>query len=149
MQRREIFTHTDSDLIEVFEELRRLEPIFHTSELGTKLADFDRRMTPEYWEVGASGHRYSRDFILDHVQAHPPVDAEAAGWKTSDHAVRGLGADTYLFTYTLDQGGRVTRRTTVWRNTAQGWEILYHQGTVYSANEKEALAGSPDGGPKG
>ncbi len=139
------FTHTDSDLTAVLDELLRLEPIFHTAEFGKSLADFDNRMSPDYWEVGASGHRYSHDFILRHLQDNPPVNAAAAGWTTRDHAVRRLASDTYLFTYTLYQGERVTRRATVWRNTERGWRILYHQGTMFFAKDKEALVGSPDG----
>ena len=128
----------------VLEELRTLEPIFHTPDFGATLSEFDRRMAPDYWEVGASGHRYSREFILQHLRQNPPVDAVSAGWKTSDHAVRPLAANTFLFTYTLFQGKRVTRRSTVWRREQTGWVILYHQGTVFSADDEHAIEGSPD-----
>jgi len=38
-------------------------------------------------------------------------------------------ADTYLLTYTLDQGdNRKARRGTIWRGTSAGWQIVYHQG---------------------
>jgi len=36
----------------------------------------------------------------------------------------------YLFTYTLIQGERVTRRSTIWRRNPEGWQILFHQGTA-------------------
>ncbi len=55
--------------------------------------------------------------------------AAAAGWKASGFAVRALGPATYLLTYLLDQAGRRTRRVTIWEKTANGWRILYHQGT--------------------
>ena len=115
---------------EVFEELRRREPIFHTPAFGV---DFEKAMAPDYWEVGASGRRYSREFILRTLAQNPPVDAAAAGWKSEDHSLRRLSPDTYLFTYTLHQGDRVTRRATIWRNVGDGWQILYHQGTIVSA----------------
>lgn len=134
----------DPKLRSVLEELRRLEPIFHTSAFGITLSEFEARMAPDYWEVGASGHRYTREFILNHLEANPPVDAEAAGWKTFEHAVRRLVSDTYLFTYTLHQGQRVTRRSTIWTRGAKDWTIVFHQGTVFSANDNEALTGSPD-----
>jgi len=59
-----VFTHIDSELLRVFEELRRREPIFHTLDFGATQTDFENAMTPEYWEVGTSGRRYSR--------VHPP-----------------------------------------------------------------------------
>jgi hypothetical protein len=33
-------------------------------------------------------------------------------------------------TYTLHQGARITRRSTIWRRTGEGWKIVYHQGTM-------------------
>lgn len=132
-----IFTHTEPDLLPVLEELRRREPIFHTPAFGTTRADFDHRMAPGYWEVGASGRRYSRDFILEWLSQTPPVDAASAGWQCSDHALRRLGPDAYLMTYVLRQGERVTRRATIWQSTAEGWRILYHQGTIVTAEEDD------------
>lgn len=133
------FTEPDAKLISILHELLPLEPIFHTQEFGLTCADFEKRMVPDYWEVGASGRRYSREFILDFLAKNPPVDASSAGWKTSDHALRQLGPDTYLLTYTLLQGERLTRRSTVWQKANESWRILYHQGTVASASEVGSL----------
>lgn len=135
----EVFTHSDSDLSSVLEELRRHEPIFHTPEFGTTLADFEKATAPEYWEVGASGRRYSRQFILRTLQQNPPSNAASVGWQSHDHGLRRLGPDTYLFTYTLRQAERLTRRATIWRTTSEDWRILYHQGTIVSAEEDDAL----------
>jgi hypothetical protein len=45
--------------------------------------------------------------------------------------IAGLGPETYLITYTLLQDKqRLTRRATIWRRTADGWKIVYHQGTI-------------------
>jgi len=132
------FTHTIPDLESVLQELRRREPIFHTPEFGATPADFDKVAAPEYWEVGASGRRYSREFILQTLLRTPPVNAASVGWQSYDHAVRRLGPDTYLFTYTLRQSERLTRRSTIWRKSSEGWRIIYHQGTIVSANEDDA-----------
>jgi hypothetical protein len=120
---------TDPSLLPILEELRALEPIFHTAAFGLTQADRERRTAPGYWEVGASGHRYTRDFILNLDPTHF-VDAETSGWRTSSHAVQRLGPDTWLFTYTLKQEARLTRRATIWQSTPSGWQILYHQGTL-------------------
>jgi hypothetical protein len=134
-----IFTCTDPNLVPVLEELKRREPIFHTPEFGTSRADFEKATAPEYWETGASGRRYSREFILNDLEKHPPVDAASVGWQSHDHAVRQLGSDTYLITYTLRQLERITRRATIWQKTNEGWRILYHQGTIVSAEEDDHI----------
>jgi hypothetical protein len=133
-----IFTCTDPALLPVLEELRSREPIFHTAKFGSSRAEFEKATAPDYWEASASGRRYSRDFILDELEKHPPVDAASAGWHTHDHALRQLGPDIYLITYTLRQLERITRRATIWQKTPDGWRILYHQGTIVSAEEDDA-----------
>ncbi|HEV2710816.1 MAG TPA: DUF4440 domain-containing protein [Edaphobacter sp.] len=137
MASQHVFTQTDPDLLPILEELRHWEPIFHTPAFGTTRSEFERMMAVDYWEVGASGRRYSRDFILEWLSEAPPVDAASARWQCSDHALRRLGPDAYLMTYVLRQGKRVTRRATIWQSTADGWRILYHQGTVVSAEEDD------------
>ena len=139
MTNHEVFTHTAPDLLSVLEELRRREPIFHTPQFGTTLADFERATAPEYWEVGASGRRYSREFILCTLHQNPPINAASVGWQSYGHGLRRLGSDTYLFTYTLCQAERLTRRATIWQITPEGWRILYHQGTIVSVDEDDAV----------
>ena len=139
---KDTFTRTDPNLIPVLEELKRREPIFHTPEFGTSRADFEKVTATDYWEASASGRRYSREFILSELEKHPPVDAASVGWQSHDHAVRKLGSDTYLMTYTLRQLERITRRATIWQKTSEGWRILYHQGTVVSAEEDDTYPSS-------
>ena len=114
----------------VLAELTAREPIFHRPQFASTPEDFARMTAPNYWEIGASGSRYTRTFLLDYLATHPPVDAAAAGWQLFDHQCRRLGPDTYLFTYTLHQADRQTRRVTIWQLTSSGWQILYHQGTI-------------------
>ena len=45
-------------------ELINLEPIFHHQELGTSKEVFRSMISDDYWEVGASGTVYSKEFIL-------------------------------------------------------------------------------------
>lgn len=134
------FTRIDPELLPILEELRRREPIFHNPVFGMTTAEFERSTAPDYWEVGASGRRYSREFILTELtKSVPYIDAAMAGWQTTDFGLRRLGPDTYLLTYTLDQAGRRTRRSTIWQSSETGWRILYHQGTIIAAEEDDSL----------
>lgn len=135
-----VFTWVEPGLLTVLDELRRREPIFHNAAFGTTTAEFEHSTAPDYWEVGASGRRYSREFILRELTKSVPfVDAAAAGWESSEFGLRRLGPETYLLTYTLDQSGRRTRRSTIWQRTEDGWRILYHQGTIISVEEDDAI----------
>jgi|SRR6185312_8374560 len=132
----DIFTWTDPELLPVLADLRAQEPIFHRPQFAATPEDFERLMSPDYWEIGASGRRYSRNFILETLKKQPLVDSEAANWQATDFACRRLGPDTYLLTYTLDQNGRVTRRATVWRRNGANWQILFHQGTLAETTDE-------------
>jgi hypothetical protein len=119
-----------TELAGVLKELSRREPIFHRPEHGVTRGDFENMTADDYWEVGASGRRYSRAFVLDELEkrfAAPHADV----WETTDFHCRGLGEGYFLLTYTLLQNHeRLTRRATIWQRTADGWKIVYHQGTI-------------------
>jgi len=116
----------------VLHELMRREPLFHRSACGTKRTDFEKMTAPSFWEVSASGRRFSRQFVLDTLEERYEHPTETV-WEIRDAHCSEIAADNYLVTYTLIQGGRVTRRATIWRRTGEGWQILYHQGTAVVA----------------
>ena len=117
-------------MTEILAELSSREPIFHRPEFGATRADFEATTAESFWEVGASGRRYSREFVLDALEQRfsaPHADV----WETSDFHCQPLAEGVYLLTYTLIQDRkRVTRRATIWQRFEDGWKILYHQGTI-------------------
>jgi hypothetical protein len=120
---------TDPKLLPILEALKSREPIFHRPEFGTTRESFDAMCDADFWEVGASGRRYSREYVLDTLEKrhkHPHEDR----WETSEFHCREIAADHYLLTYTLKQDERMTRRCTLWRRAPGGWKIVYHQGTT-------------------
>jgi hypothetical protein len=121
---------TDPALLDILEELKSREPIFHRPEFGTTRTDFERMMHPDFWEIGASGRRYSREYALAELEKrhqHPHEDV----WGTSEFHCRELAPNIYLLTYTLIQNRiRKTRRVTIWQKTEVGWKIMFHQGTI-------------------
>lgn len=120
---------TPAPLQPLLAELRFMEDRFHAASHAATPADFGRIVAPDFWEIGASGKRYSRAFCLEVLSqraAKPPEEA----WITRDWHLRELGPDHCLLTYTLEQPGRITLRSTVWHRNANGWQAVFHQGTV-------------------
>lgn len=66
---------TDPELSDTLAELSRREPIFHRPELGTTMADFEAMTVSNFWEVGASGCRYSRAAVLETLEKRYAVSA--------------------------------------------------------------------------
>ncbi|HKD55656.1 MAG TPA: DUF4440 domain-containing protein [Steroidobacteraceae bacterium] len=114
----------------VLEELKRREPVFHRPEFIGSRAAIEAMVAPDFWEIGASGRRYSRQYVLQTLEAREDDPIDDDDWETTDFHCRELARDLYLLTYTLLQGERRTRRATIWRRTPSGWVIVFHQGTV-------------------
>ena len=113
----------------VLHELMRREPLFHRPEFGTARKDFEKMTAADFWETSASGRRFSREFVLSVLEKryeHPTEDI----WEVGDFHCCEIAPDNYLASYTLIQGDRTTRRSTIWRRTSEGWQAVYHQGTV-------------------
>lgn len=123
----------ESELDNVLQELIAREPVFHRREWGTTRADFERMTASDFSEIGASGRRYSRSEVLDELErryASPDYEPFPDTLQPSGFQCRRLSGDVYLLTYTLLQGNRKTLRSTLWQQTAEGWKILFHQGTI-------------------
>ena len=119
---------TAAELAVVLDELRAREPLFHRTERGTSRAAFKAMTSEDFWQVGASGRRYDREHVWS-VLERRYAEGAPDEWETGNFACRPLGKDTFLLTYQLRQGTRLTRRATVWERTADDWRVVYHQGT--------------------
>jgi hypothetical protein len=125
----ELASTTDPNLLHVLAELRRREPIFHRPEFGATRAEFESMVDDDFWEIGASGRRYTRKYVLEVLENRTRTPEEDL-WETTDFRCQELASGLYLLTYTLRQGERVTRRSTIWRRVDPDWKIVFHQGTI-------------------
>jgi hypothetical protein len=124
-------TARPSSLQQVSAELAAREPIFHRPEFGTSRPEFEAMTDADFFEVGASGKKYSREFVLDALELRDHSAVEHL--VVTDFRCRDVSSDTYLVTYRLEQAPeRLSRRSTLWRRTPSGWKALYHQGTLIS-----------------
>jgi hypothetical protein len=128
---------TQDEHREVLNELIQREPLFHHPEFGRTRQDFEQMMDVDFWEVGASGRRYNREYTLSELvkrYANPEYQGIYSPpentWQTKDFYCQQIAGDNYLLTYTLIQEERITRRATLWQRTTSSWKILYHQGTI-------------------
>lgn len=87
-------------------------------------------MHPDFWEIGASGRCYSRQYVLDVLDQRHRDETIAEEWTVRGFSVERVAPSVYLVSYTLDHLGRTTRRSTLWDNSAGVWKVRFHQGTV-------------------
>jgi hypothetical protein len=123
-------TMKDSELGDILEELSAREPIFHRREFGTSRQDLDRMMDANFWEIGASGKVYQRNVVIETLLERYRSGPEPHDWPCRNFTLTVLAEALYLLSYILDEPGRVTRRSTIWRWSHTGWKIVFHQGTM-------------------
>jgi hypothetical protein len=118
-----------STLDSILEELSAREPIFHRREFGTRREDLLNLTADDFWEIGASGKTYGRDFVIETLLERYKT-SEPENWSCSDFSISEIGKDLYQLNYILQQPSRRSRRTTLWRKTGGVWQIVFHQGTI-------------------
>ena len=121
---------TEPRLRGVERELADREPVFHRPVSGTTRAELEATTDPDFFEVGASGRVYGREFVLDVVARRHADGTAEDDLRGRDFHCRELAPDLYQLSYALTQGDRETRRTSLWRRVDGGWRIVHHQGTV-------------------
>ena len=85
---------TDTELSEILAELSRREPIFHRPSWEQPAPISKKMALDDFWEVGASGRRYSRTDVLDELERRYSV-RHADVWESSEFHRRRLAPDVY------------------------------------------------------
>lgn len=124
-------TSTDSD--DILAQLSAREPIFHRRQFGATRDALERMIDPAFWEIGASGKIYRRDFVIETVLERYAGGPEPHDWPCRDFTLTPLAERLFLLSYVLEEPERITRRSTVWRLADDGWKIAFHQGTPMEA----------------
>lgn len=83
---------------------------------------------PDFFEFGASGRRWGRREIVEALAAEQAPDAERP--VASELTGVRLAVDVVLVTYVSQAGQRRCLRSSIWRKTAEGWRVYFHQGTT-------------------
>ena len=96
-------------------------------------------LAPEFYEIGQSGHRWSRDEVVVALANETSTHQNSTTGATEASATpvaeltereeRHIAPDTVLLSYRLDFESKVSRRSSLWRRRDGSVECLFHQGT--------------------
>lgn len=90
-------------------------------------ARLEALLHPGFREIGASGRLFDRATIMAELEAEEGGAPEAV---MTEIATELVADDLVLLTYLLQEAGRTTRRSSLWRLSPSGTRIVFHQGTV-------------------
>lgn len=112
-------------------ELRLLDPEVRSSAelLGALLH-------PDFHEFGSSGRRWDRASTMARLPADTDPEDPADRYVVTSE-IRGvrLAPDVVHLTFDTEYGRRHAHRSSLWRRTADGWQMYFHQGTPFSPEE--------------
>jgi len=112
-------------------ELTALETELHHPGVTCTRARLERLLHPDFHEIGRSGRRYTRQTVIDFLADRPSPPNVIA----YDHRVERVADGVVLLHFASHAVGadgmhcHAALRVSVWRRTALGWQLHYHQGT--------------------
>ena len=112
--------------------LVKLERELHDPSVRCNRTRLAVLLHPEFVEFGRSGRSYTFSQIVEHLEASPAVPLAI---HAQDFNVCLLHDEVALVTYKSAQvhaEGKLERhtlRSSLWLRTADGWQMVFHQGT--------------------
>jgi hypothetical protein len=111
-----------AELQRLEEELLRPDVRYSPEKIAALLAE-------DFVEFGSSGRRYGKADLLA-IAAQPDEGRRSL----LEFAATALAPSIALVTYrsilhTKDGSARHAWRSSIWRRTAHGWQLVFHQGT--------------------
>lgn len=106
-------------VLELERELQTPQCRSHPRRLRTVLAS-------DFREIGASGRVWDREAMIDHLQTDDPEVLKIA---INELSGRRIVSDLILVTWVSEKDGERAWRTSLWRSTTHGWQLVHHQGT--------------------
>ncbi|AOY68691.1 nuclear transport factor 2 family protein [Xanthomonas euvesicatoria pv. euvesicatoria] len=110
-------------------ELRLLDP-----QQRADVQVLEALLDPAFVEFGTSGRRYTRSEVIAALRA----SGVAAEYCAEDFECARLAPDLAQVRYrSVERRQGVERqalRSSLWRSNAAGWQLLFHQGTLFTEN---------------
>jgi hypothetical protein len=82
-------------------------------------------LAEDFREFGSSGRVWSREAILDLLSTEPSQPAP----EIEDFSIQPIAENMVLVTYRTVRLETQTIRSSIWIQSAAGWQMLFHQGT--------------------
>jgi hypothetical protein len=108
-------------------ELRFLDPAVYTSPML-----LGELLHPEFKSFGSSGRTWNRETLVNELRARGQSSSPAT---VSEMNAVQLAPDVVHVTFDVDVNGRRAHRSSLWRQTEDGWLLYFHQGTAFTPEE--------------
>jgi hypothetical protein len=111
---------TDATTAAIAGELALLDPAVRSDRVAAA-----RLIDPEFLEVGQGGRLWDCAQVLAEFGSASSVPHVTV----SEMEARPIADHLVLVTYVSTVENRSVRRSSIWRESAEGWRVMFHQGT--------------------
>lgn len=115
---------TPEDVDRVWEQ----EKLLLTSEVRGDPQALSTLLGPDFHEIGQSGRHWKREDLIAAVSDAAGQRSETAP-EMDEQRADVVASDLVLLTYRLQFEGRVSRRSSLWRQADGALQMVFHQGT--------------------
>ncbi|MFK8250541.1 nuclear transport factor 2 family protein [Ancylobacter terrae] len=117
------------------DELKVIEQQLLDPSMRADAGFVGRTLADDFREIGQSGRIYDKPAVMRELRRAPGFE----GARTlADFEAREVQAGLVLVTYRIAETGTI--RSSLWRQAAAGWELLFHQGTRPAAGARRREA---------
>lgn len=111
--------------------LQSLEAELHHPGVRCSRERLEELLHPEFREVGRSGAPYTRETVIRFLASRAAPPRVVASAYVAEEIAEGVALLTYRSALQANDGAPVlpALRSSVWKKTQAGWQLLYHQGT--------------------
>lgn len=113
------------------EHIKQLEISLLSKEAGKNMSDPDKIISDDFLEIGKSGKIWTKQALITSYENKTEVNITI-----TDFRLKPLSDSILLAIYTAHHTSETyhpvvkTIRSSVWRLSGTGWEIVFHQGTI-------------------
>lgn len=108
-----------------------IEKHIHSLETNLTLTEYrhnkdwlDEIIADTFTEIGSSGNTYYKCDVIEAL-----LNSESSYYDISHFNVTEIAANTYLATFTTTNNSNIVKRSSIWVNRDDKWQIVFHQGT--------------------
>jgi hypothetical protein len=115
---------------EIIIHLRNLEESLQDPSTRKSVEELNSMIAEDFIEFGSSGKVYNKQQVISTLLEEHSKEISTSGFK-----VNILSSEVALITYTAERckGEKDSSlRSSVWKNTAGTWRLIFHQGTPMS-----------------
>jgi hypothetical protein len=111
-------------------QLRQLELELLQTDTRRSAERLSTLLAEEFVEYGASGKRYDKPQTIKALAESPSSDQTTLRQFTARRLAKNLALVTYQSEKQVPDGdNQLALRSSIWRQTRNGWRILFHQAT--------------------